>query len=60
MNEYIYVFDCPYHGIEHQVMCFRAYNIIDNIGRWKKLKITEVSMEIEDEEIIKKFLAENK
>lgn len=33
-----YIFDCPIHGLETQVMCFRAFDetLLD---RWKKYQV---------------------
>lgn len=59
-DEFIYVFDCPIHGNEHQLLCFRAYNIIDNLDRWRKLQLIEVPMDAVDLETIRKFLESNK
>lgn len=35
----MYVFDCPIHGIETEVFCFRAFDE-NNIDRWKKMIYT--------------------
>lgn len=56
MNHFIYVFDCPYHGYEHQLLCYRAYDIINNLERWKKLETKEVPMDADDYQIIQDFL----
>jgi len=34
-----WVFDCPIHGWETQVFCFRAYDT-DLIDRWQKYRVT--------------------
>ena len=34
-----WVFDCPVHGIENEVLCFRAFEE-SNIRHWRYCKIT--------------------
>ena len=49
-EEFIYIFDCPEHGEEWSVFCFRALNE-DNAGRWRKYRITRIPEEWEDGEL---------
>ena len=39
-----YIFDCPIHGYERQVLCWRAYND-DFLDRWLKMEVTESTVE---------------
>lgn len=43
-------FDCPFHGLEDQVFCFRASDKELN-GRWVKYNVTYEKDEISEEEI---------
>lgn len=45
----IYVFDCPYHGEEEVMFCFRAFNA-DNKHRWKKLEVRRKELPLGDKE----------
>lgn len=45
----IYVFDCPYHGEEEVIFCFRAFNP-DNKHRWKKLEVRRKEVPLGDKE----------
>lgn len=43
-------FDCPIHGLENQVFCFRSMD--DNLkDRWVKYEVIHQRVEITDEEI---------
>lgn len=46
----LYVFDCPVHGYEEQVLCFRAFdkNLQD---RWKKYTVEFKIQYISESEI---------
>jgi len=44
-----YVFDCPVHGRESGVFCFRAF-APENKKRWKKLQIESKEVFLSDEE----------
>lgn len=59
MIEYIYVFNCPYHGYEHQMLCFRAYQE-EYLSLWMKFDLVEVAMGQEDMSKIKLFLQEKR
>jgi len=37
-GDVIWIFDCPIHGSENAVFCFRAFDT-DNIGRWAKYAV---------------------
>lgn len=50
MSDVVYVFDCPYHGREGNVLCFRAFEQ-KNRGRWKKFQIEEKEVPLSDEEL---------
>lgn len=39
----VYVFDCPMHGQERRVFCFRAYEK-ENLERWTKMEYLEKSV----------------
>jgi hypothetical protein len=34
----VWMFDCPLHGLEEQVLCFRAYDI-ELVDRWKLFRL---------------------
>jgi len=34
-----WVFDCPYHGWEYEIFCFRASNV-EFADKWHKFKVT--------------------
>ena len=40
----LWIFDCPLHGVEHQVLCFRAFEEA-NVDRWAKYTATFVPVE---------------
>jgi len=45
-----YVFDCPWHGRESGVFCFRAFER-ENRSRWKKLQIDGKEIALPDKEL---------
>ncbi len=45
MQKIVYVFDCPIHGEESQVFCFRAGDPA-LINRWKSYKVTRIEVPI--------------
>lgn len=52
MSNTIYVFECPVHGGEIEVFCFRAF-LKENRNGWKKLKTTYVPVAFDDGELDK-------
>lgn len=48
--DYEIFFDCPFHGLENQVFCFRASDEQFN-GRWVKYETIRERVEITQEEI---------
>lgn len=36
-----WIFDCPVHGPEHQVLCWRAFEEI-NVDRWYQIAYTPI------------------
>jgi hypothetical protein len=45
------VFDCPIHGMELQVLCWRAFQD-ENLDRWRKYEVSynEVAMSNQEKE----------
>lgn len=50
MSNIVYVFDCPCHGEESNVLCFRAFER-GNRERWKKLQCETEEVPLSDEEL---------
>ena len=44
-----YVFDCPVHGSEIDVLCFRAFDN-NNIHLWKKYEVSYRELPFNDDE----------
>ena len=40
----LWIFNCPLHGPEHQVLCFRAFDEA-NVDRWAKYLVTYALIE---------------
>lgn len=56
-NTVVVMFDCPIHGLEYQVFCFRAYD--DTLSnRWKKIMFVEMSITEEEQKQIVKNIVE--
>lgn len=54
MQEVVYIFDCPVHGEESQVFCFRAADP-KLTSRWKRYEVTRTELPIlYDPEALKK------
>ncbi len=54
MQKIVYVFDCPIHGEESQVFCFRAGDPALR-RRWKKYEVTRTELPVlYDSEALKK------
>jgi len=51
MQRIMYVFDCPIHGEEDQVFCFRAGDPKLR-SQWRRYKVTRVELPILVEEVI--------
>ena len=54
-KEALYFFNCPIHGIEIQVFCFRAYDP-ELFGRWKRGTIKVEELSEEEKEKIKEMI----
>jgi hypothetical protein len=54
----IIMFDCPVHGLETRVFCFRAFDV-RNKDKYKKFDCVEVHLSDEDKVIVQNFM-ENK
>lgn len=50
MSHLVYVFDCPYHGEERGVFCFRAFER-ENSNRWKKLQVESKELPLSEKEL---------
>jgi len=46
----VYVFDCPYHGRESGVLCFRAFEE-KNRKHWKKLQVQTNVIPLSEEDL---------
>ena len=54
-GQQIYIFDCPEHGDEQSVFCFRAF-AEENKHRWGKYEITLYRKDFEDDGELDSFL----
>ena len=50
MSNVVYVFDCPCHGKQSSVLCFRAF-APENSGQWKKLQVDKTESHLSDQEL---------
>ena len=40
----VWIFDCPIHGMQNQVLCFRAHDEA-NVDRWGKYRVVHTPIE---------------
>lgn len=52
-----FIYNCPVHGEEHQLLCWRAYSP-SNIFLWKKYILVETSITDEDLDTLKTYVQE--
>ena len=46
LNQTVYIFDCPVHGEETELLCFRAFDE-KNKSCWHKHHVTSIEIEFE-------------
>lgn len=54
--DFQYIFDCPVHGLEQQVFCWRAFQK-ENDAFWKKCMLIETEFEIDEKDKLLSQLA---
>lgn len=52
------MFDCPIHGLESSVYCFRAFDEF-YVNRWKRFEFKEIEIKDEEKKFALKRLQEN-
>lgn len=49
MNKTVYIFDCPVHGEENEVFCFRSFDL-KNLHLWRKYHVVYEAVDWSEDE----------